>query len=141
MPSHLLLVDDDADDIELFGEALQEADSNATFQSFNDASELIDRTKRLSVHKPDVIFLDINMSSINGWDCLSFIRQHEFYKGIPVIMYSTSSHKKEVAQALLLGAAGFVTKPSNYKDLIDMLKMVINIDAESLKQKLAPVKL
>lgn len=137
MPKHVLLIDNDTDDIELFSEALSEADSKASFQYFDDAAELMNRTEHGIEKKPDVIFLDINMSTISGWHCLEHLKKDPFFKDVPVIMYSTSSHKKEVTQALQKGAIAFVTKPSDYKGLINMLKTVLDTPAGELKEKLA----
>src|SRR6188472_3184977 len=112
MPKHILLIDDDADDIDLFKEALLEADTLATFDYFNDAGQLLTDFKKLA-KLPDIIFLDINMATISGWDCLHYLKESHYLENIPVIMYSTSSHRKEVEQAILEGAWGFVTKPSS----------------------------
>jgi CheY-like chemotaxis protein len=136
MSRHILLIDDDLDDIELFKEALFEADPLSTVDFFNDASQLFTQFKSLQ-NQPEIIFLDINMATISGWDCLHFLKKNHYLENIPVIMYSTSSHRKEVQQALKEGAWGFVTKPSSYRDLIEMLKLVIVTPKENLRQLLS----
>jgi CheY-like chemotaxis protein len=135
MSRHILLIDDDVDDIELFKEALFEADPHSSLEFFNDAGQLLTQFNSLPI-MPDIIFLDINMATISGWDCLHFLKENNYLDKIPVIMYSTSSHKKEVQQALNEGAWGFVTKPSSYRDLIEMLKQVIGTPKENLRQLL-----
>jgi CheY-like chemotaxis protein len=135
MSRHILLIDDDLDDIELFKEALFEADPLSSLEYFNDAGQLLTQFKSLP-KLPDIIFLDINMATISGWDCLHFLKENNYLEKIPVIMYSTSSHKKEVQQAMKEGAWGFVTKPSSYQDLINMLKLVIGSTKEELRKSL-----
>ncbi|BDI20028.1 chemotaxis response regulator protein-glutamate methylesterase [Nostoc cf. commune SO-36] len=62
---------------------------------------------------PDVIILDIEMPEMNGLQTLAAIRQ--IYPRLPVIMYSTSTHRGAIAtlEALSLGASDYATKPSN----------------------------
>jgi DNA-binding NtrC family response regulator len=136
MPGHVLLIDDDTDDIELFGEALADADKTATFQHFNDAAALTDAATTGSIKKPNIIFLDINMSTVSGWHCLQFFKSHQLFCNVPVVMYSTS-HKTEVELALKEGAFGFVTKPNDYKILVNMLREIVATPASNLKEKLA----
>ena len=103
MPKHVLLIDDDADDIELFREALSEADPYSTFDFFNDAGQVLTKFQSLPI-QPDIVFLDINMTTISGWDCLQYLKENNYLGETPVIMYSTSSHKKEAQQAFNEGA-------------------------------------
>ncbi|MBC7485318.1 MAG: response regulator [Cytophagaceae bacterium] len=61
--------------------------------------------------KPSIIFLDINMPGMNGWDCLTKLKSREKLKHIPAIMYSASSHKAEVDKAFTVDALSFFAKP------------------------------
>ena len=139
MPKHILLIDDDTDDIDLFKEALSETNTLATLDYFYDAGQLLTDFEKLP-KLPDIIFLDINMATISGWDCLHYLKENQYLDTIPVIMYSTSSHRKEVEQAILEGAWGFVTKPSSYKALVEMLQMVISTPNQELRAVLGKSK-
>jgi CheY-like chemotaxis protein len=117
----VLLIDDDRDDAELFKEALFEINSSIEFKHFEDSKnglkELLERPSQL----PDIIFLDINMPVMSGWECLTEFKKTEHLKDIPVIMFTTSSQPRERELANELGAAGFVTKPNEYKVLKEVL--------------------
>lgn len=65
------------------------------------------------------------MPRMNGWECLKTLKKSQEYKHIPVIMYSTSSHQREIDIAISLGALSFFTKPHSYSALIKMLKEVV----------------
>ena len=123
MAESFLLVDDDSDDSELFCEALHEVDHSIHCHFALDGQEALNLLQTVS---PDVIFLDINMPGMNGWDCLSILKNNEDCKNIPVIMYSTSSHKMEIEKALTMGALSFFSKPSDYKELKKMLQEVVD---------------
>lgn len=120
----ILLADDDSDDVEMFCEALARIDSTIVCQSVVNGKELL---KKLDVMdtKPQLIFLDLNMPIINGWECLKKLKEDERYSGIPVIMISTSSHKREMDKAAQQGALCYFVKPSNFNELVDVLQVIV----------------
>lgn len=97
----ILLADDDTDDTEMFCEALADIDDEVHFLCSANGSELIKRLEQLD-KIPDLIFLDLNMPVMNGWQCLGILKENEKYRPIPVIMISTSSHKKRSRRLLNL---------------------------------------
>ena len=121
----VLLIDDDRDDADLFKEALFEINSAIVFQHYEDSKAglqlLLERQKDL----PDLIFLDINMPIVSGWQCLIEFKKAEHLKHIPVIMFTTSSQTREKEIADELGAEGFITKPNEYKALKELLSDVV----------------
>jgi CheY-like chemotaxis protein len=111
-----LLVDDDTDDSFLFGEALRETGPNIQFQvasSGHDALVMLNGAKSL----PDVIFLDLNMPIMSGKELLGNLKYDDRLQHIPVIIYTTSSHSKDIEETLQMGAMCFITKPSNLADI------------------------
>ncbi|HWI92381.1 MAG TPA: response regulator [Flavisolibacter sp.] len=121
----ILLIDDDRDDAELFKEALSELDASIGFEHYEDSKEGLRRLLERQSVLPDIIFLDINMPVVSGWQCLTEFKKSEHLKDITVIMFTTSSQPRERELAQELGAEGFITKPSDYKTLKTMLSSVI----------------
>ena len=121
----IVLVDDDLDDAELFQEALEEVDSKLHFQHFDNAKAAFREWTEPAVSLPDVIFLDLNLPQVSGWEILKFLRQTSHLTSIPVIMYTTSSLEVESEHALILGANSFITKPSSYRELKHLLAEVL----------------
>jgi CheY-like chemotaxis protein len=121
----ILLIDDDRDDAELFKEALSELDASIGFEHYEDSKEGLRRLLERQSVLPDIIFLDINMPVVSGWQCLTEFKKSEHLKDIAVIMFTTSSQPRERELAQELGAEGFITKPSDYKTLKTMLSSVI----------------
>ncbi|HEY0091826.1 MAG TPA: response regulator [Flavobacterium sp.] len=121
----ILLADDDADDRELFTEAINE--HNADVDTVWNGVQLM---KALNTHTtlPDFIFLDLNMPEKGGKECLQEIRQDDKLKDIPVIIYSTSSSKKDIDETYELGANLYITKPSSFSELRKTVKEIINLD-------------
>jgi len=125
MPATILLIDDDADDRELFGEALQKVGPHIHFESASSGPMAFDLLESKKQDLPDLIFLDINMPVIDGWKCLSILKSNEAFKHIPVIIYSTSAPDGAQEAAIRLGALSYVLKPNQFSELKQMLTRVV----------------
>ena len=125
MPIHFFLIDDDADDRELFQEALSEVDDSIEFETCSDAREALTLLASDGAVVPDVVFLDANLPKMSGWECLEYLKASPDTKDIPVVMYSTSSYQRDIDRAMDSGAVWFFTKPSSFEDLKRLLTVVI----------------
>lgn len=121
----ILLIDDDMDDGLIFGHVLQEIDPSTQFEHFLDARQSLKKLLEARAQLPDLIFLDINMPIVSGWECLTQLKSATHLRQIPVFMYSTSSRTKEKEMAHELGAVGFLTKPDDYDVLKGLLSNII----------------
>ncbi len=61
----------------------------------------------------------------DGFYVLEKLKQSSETSFIPVIMLTSMGQKREIARAMELGAAGYITKPFEYEDLIDSIEKVI----------------
>lgn len=122
----IILIDDDRDDAELFQEVLYEIDPSIGFEHFEESKEALKILLQKQDHLPDLIFLDINMPLVSGWQCLTEFKKTEHLKKVPVIMFTTSSQPKEKETAKQLGADGFISKPSEYTTLKKLLISVLS---------------
>jgi CheY-like chemotaxis protein len=126
MVKRFLLIDDDSDDRELFSEALASVSSVIVCDLAADAEEALDKLVSKELDAPDMIFLDINLPVMTGWQFLTSLKSQEAYKDIPVIMYSTSSNQRDKEIAKDLGALCFITKPSAFKKLQNTLDIIVS---------------
>lgn len=118
-----LLADDDSDDTEMFSEALAGIDKNIICHIVSDGREMFNLLSTL-VDMPDLIFLDVNMPVMNGWQCLKLLKEDERYNQIPVIIFSTSSHQRDMDIAADLGALCYFTKPNDFNELAQVLRVI-----------------
>jgi CheY-like chemotaxis protein len=125
-PKTLYLVDDDTDDLDLFCEAVHVIDDSIVCVRSTDSYQALKAFKQHDIPVPDLIFLDLNMPVIDGRQFLSELKRLRPYSQIPVIIYSTSSHPKDVADTRELGAADFLTKPYSLNDLVSNLSVLIS---------------
>jgi CheY-like chemotaxis protein len=134
-----LLADDDRDDAELFGEALSSLEPPVHFRHVEDGKLVFEFLANENNPKPDLIFLDLNMPGMSGWQCLAKLKNDIYLQRIPVIMYSTSSHPRDKEIAIELGAIGFVTKPSDFKILRRVLQDIDTNLGGDLKKTLREI--
>jgi CheY-like chemotaxis protein len=132
MGKTILLVDDDRSERNLFKEALFEVNPDISYLCAEDGRKALALLASLSDNLPDVIFMDINMPDMNGWTCLIKIKDDERLKDIPVIIYSTSSHQRDVDIAIEYGALCFCVKPENFKTLTYIVKVISENLGENL---------
>jgi CheY-like chemotaxis protein len=121
----VFFADDDFDDRAIFCEAVVEVDSTINCFVYENGLEVIEAISKTAV-LPDLIFLDINMHGMNGWECLIALKGNDYTKHLPVIMYSTSNSKTDVTKAIELGAVCVITKPASYKEIKGILKIIFS---------------
>lgn len=121
-----LLVDDDLDDQEIFGMALDNIDIAVECHFANDGVHAVQKLLNDADFVPCYIFVDINMPRMNGLQCLKEIKKIERINAVPVYMYSTSEDEQTVAEAKRCGAAGIIIKPTSLPSLVEVLKGIIN---------------
>jgi CheY-like chemotaxis protein len=131
-----LLVDDDSDDTSLFREVLEEVNASVIFHSAGDGQQAIQFLQDETVELPDVIFLDLNMPRMSGKECLVHIKNDEKLHKIPVIMYTTSSQSKDIEETMQKGAICFITKPTNIKELKNILASIADSVHNNLEKTL-----
>lgn len=123
---HILLIDDDLDDREFFCDVLGEIDPHLTCDM---ASNGLEALSQLETSKnPDIIFLDLNMPHMNGFDFLQKFRSAAEYNRIPVIIYTTSNQLQDQEKAKELGAQGFLSKPPSLQVLGQKLRELLNVN-------------
>jgi CheY-like chemotaxis protein len=113
----ILLADDDYDDAEIFADVLNDIDPRVKFFHAENGIGVFEQIKTLGNLIPSIIFLDLNMPEMDGWECLTILKRDPRTKDIPVMIYSTSSFSRDKQNALASGASAFITKPSDYESL------------------------
>jgi CheY-like chemotaxis protein len=124
---YILLVDDDPDEHLLFADALKELrgaprlvyspDGHQLMQFLNGEKEL-----------PALIFLDLNMPRMNGFECLQEIRKSLKLNRIPVVIFSTTSQTQAIDTVYDQGANFYIRKPNTFALLKEVIERMLEID-------------
>ena len=76
--------------------------------------------------KPGIILLDLNMPRMNGIEFLEALKSNHQFKSIPVIILTTSTEHRDRVDSFKKSVAGYMIKPVDYKDFIEMMKTISN---------------
>ena len=76
--------------------------------------------------KPDLILMDLIMPKMDGYTACSEIKADQATKGIPVVILTAVGHEFNKKFATEMGAAGYVTKPFNPQELIDVISRLLD---------------
>ena len=133
---NIFLVDDDADDQLFFTEALREIDSNISCTIANNGREALEHLRQLTL-LPEILFLDLNMPFMNGYECLSQLKNEIHLSRIPVVIFTTSNDPKDAEITHQLGAEVFLSKPPEFKLLRQKLERILTIDFSADAQLLS----
>jgi CheY-like chemotaxis protein len=71
--------------------------------------------------KPDLILMDLIMPKMDGYAACSQIKADEATKGIPVVILTAVGHELNKKYATEMGAEGYITKPFNVQELLDVI--------------------
>ena len=120
----VLYVDDDADDVYIFKDAIEKIDPTIECDFAHNAQDALFKLK--SQRLPDIIFLDINMPEINGKHFLGTLKSNPLLEHIPIVMYSTSENKVDSKECEELGACAYIVKAASFQKICEQLEIIIH---------------
>jgi twitching motility two-component system response regulator PilG len=76
---------------------------------------------KITEHKPDIIFVDIMMPRLDGYQTCALIKNNQTFKATPVIMLSSKDSIFDRARGQIVGSEEYLTKPFSKEDLINAI--------------------
>jgi len=134
MTEKILLIDDDTDDQQFFTDVMGSIDSRIVCEIAGNGLEGMELLNNGSV--PDMIFLDLNMPYMNGFDFLRAFRENEHWNGIPVVIFTTSDQQRDIELSKQLGAQAFLTKPNTVRDLRISIERLMQSNLTGISQQM-----
>jgi CheY-like chemotaxis protein len=137
---HILIVDDDENDIFFVKRAFTEIDVHCKFQMLKNGQEVIDYLVGIGTYAdrekyplPMMILMDLKMPVMDGFEVLAWLRSKPGIKVIPTIVFSSSDLPKDITRAYELGANSFMTKSVTYDGLLTKLQTLSHYWLEHCK--------
>ena len=115
----VLVVDDDSIHLEIVRAMLEEEYTVITVNSGKAALQYL-----LDGILPDIIFLDILMPDMNGWETFHRLKAISFLHNVPIAFFTALSGKDEEEKARNLGASDFIRKPCEREELIRKIELL-----------------
>ena len=113
-----ILVIDDSKTIRRTAETLLAKEGCEVFTAIDG----FDALAKIADHHPDVIFVDIMMPRLDGYQTCSLIKNNQIFKDTPVIMLSSKDGLFDRARGRLVGSEQYLTKPFTKDELLGAIQ-------------------
>jgi CheY-like chemotaxis protein len=122
----IIIIEDDLDDQEILLVVFDQLNYKNEIIFFGDGEEALKYLTSTDV-EPFIIFSDINMPKLNGMELRAKIHENEDLrlKSIPYLFFSTVAEQANVIDAYSKSVQGFFIKPSNFDELKDIIKTIV----------------
>lgn len=113
--SRIIMIDDDPDDQFFYGQLFNELDQTIEFESYSTVEAFLSQEGE----KTDIqslILLDLNMPKESGLDFIKKQTNNGVFRGIPIIVLTTSSSPLDMEDCKNQGIHSYFIKPLNYED-------------------------
>jgi len=125
----VLAVEDEESDVLLLQLAAEAVNLSHQLIVLRDGQELIGYLTRqprfadtTQYPWPGLLLLDLKMPSMDGFEVLAWLNQHREIPRVPVVIFSASGCEADKKKALRLGASDFLSKPSQFRVLVEMVQ-------------------
>ena len=81
-----------------------------------------DALAKIADHQPDLIFVDIMMPRLDGYQTCALIKNNQMFKGTPVIMLSSKDGLFDKARGRIVGSDQYLTKPFTRDELLAAIR-------------------
>ncbi len=123
----ILLVEDDARDLELTLIALERSQLANEVIVVRDGAEALDYLRREGAHanrgegNPAVVLLDLKLPKVNGLEVLGTVRATPEMRSMPIVMLTSSHEESDVVASYDLGVNAYVVKPVEFKQFVSAI--------------------
>jgi len=120
----VLLLEDDRVDVLSVSRAFKELKIANPLQVVGNGEEGLRYLRDEDNPRPCLILLDLNMPRMNGLEFLKVIKNDEELKKIPVVVLTNSKGDEDMLQSYRYGVAGYIVKPANYLQFIEVVRVI-----------------
>ena len=117
-----ILVIDDSKTIRRTAETLLSKEGCQVFTAIDG----FDALSKIADHQPDLIFVDIMMPRLDGYETCSLIKHNKMFRQTPVIMLSSKDGLFDRARGRIVGSEQYLTKPFTKDELLGAISNQIN---------------
>jgi|SRR5215469_14899112 len=124
----ILMVEDDAKDVELTLTALEDYNLANEVIVTRDGEEALDylyyrgQFKLRTGDNPAVLLLDLKLPKVDGLEVLKQIKGDDKLKRIPVVVLTSSKEEKDMVASYELGVNAYVVKPVDFHEFVNAIK-------------------
>ncbi|HYO82097.1 MAG TPA: response regulator [Bryobacteraceae bacterium] len=124
----IVLIEDSPADVRLFREVLQYSNLEVEVYHLPDGEVALEKLSSAGepwTPRPDLVFLDLNMPSVGGFEVLRVLRTTPGYTDVPVAVFTSSRSLSDRDRAMELKADRFLSKPNTLSEFADVISCTI----------------
>jgi CheY-like chemotaxis protein len=124
-PCNILLIEDNAMDVDLIQHALQKTAASVLFSIARDGEAALAFIKRWEAGAPTpvLILLDLKLPKVSGFDVLKSFKSHPRYRALPVVVLTSSSDPGDIQSSYVLGANSYIQKVTDYDQFAKSIQL------------------
>lgn len=127
---HILIADDDEDDLFLVKSALDDSKFTGKTNYVSNGVELLNFLNENNTEQPTLILLDLNMPKKDGREALIELRQNPAFADVTVIIFTTSNSPDDIQKCYENGANCYISKPCSFDGLVKTMSKILNFWAK-----------
>ena len=129
----ILYAEDDQDDFESVREAMLQITDRFSLVHAKNGEEAVQYMENSTPDTlPNLVVLDLNMPIMSGKEALVWLKAHDDFKNIPVMVFTTSSREEDVKLCQGHGCT-FFRKPTLYRDLLHVVQIMLKMCEETVR--------
>ena len=129
MPESILIADDYDDNRELLRLMLET--EGYRIREARDGLEALDAAR---AEAPALALIDLSMPALDGWGTLRALRADERTRHIPCVAVTAFAANQDRQRALEAGFDAYISKPFRAKELIELVRGLVGVDADGTKE-------
>lgn len=129
MTIQLLLVEDDPGDVALIEESFASIGARVSLQVVSAGDEALaylrGQPPYAGLARPDMVMLDLNLPRVGGLEMLQELQADPDLRGIPVLVFTSSSSCRDIELSYFHGANCYITKPDDfarYREVVGVIE-------------------
>jgi two-component system, response regulator len=131
----VVLVDDNSNDADLALRVVRKTSSSSSTILLEDGERAIEYFKQLmedhpkdsaALNLPKLVLLDLKLPKLDGLEVLKFLRSHDVFKTMPIVVLSSSREISDVKRSYELGVNSFAVKPVQFDQYLTRISALVS---------------
>lgn len=132
----VVLVDDNSNDADLALRVVRKTSSSSSTILLEDGERAIEYFKQLmqdspkdsnaALNLPKLVLLDLKLPKLDGLEVLRFLRSHDVFKTMPIVVLSSSREISDVKRSYELGVNSFAVKPVQFDQYLTRISALVS---------------